>query len=279
MASAGRVTVISPPSLSPAVISGGIRRLIEHRGLLRELSVHRIRVRYKQSALGVTWAVAQPLALMAVYTVIFSVVTRVPTSGIPYPIFVFAALLPWTFFSGTVSSGATSLVTHQQWITKVSFPREILPITYLVVGLFDFVIGLLILGFFLIRYDTSLSWQALWSVPLIAVAAVFSLGMSFFLCTVQVRFRDVGLAMPLVMQLWMFASPVVYPYNAVPERFRPLYSLNPMAGVVENFRRVVLERLPPEADLLWKAAVISCAVFAGGYLYLKYREALLADII
>jgi lipopolysaccharide transport system permease protein len=276
---ARRINVIRPPAFSPLQFRGYLVRLAQYFDLIVTLSRHRILVRYKQSALGLTWALVQPLGLTVTYTVIFSVVTHVQTGGVPYSIFVFAALLPWTFFSSAVTSATGGLVSHTNLITKVYFPREILPITYVFSAGFDFVIAGLVMTLMMIYYHMKVSIQLWWIIPILMVALAFSTAMSLLLSVTQVWFRDVGLAMPLVMQIWMFASPVVYPLNAVPARFRSFYILNPMVGIIENFRRVITERQPPDYRSLEVAAVVSFILLPLFYLLFKQREATMADVI
>jgi lipopolysaccharide transport system permease protein len=276
---AKRLKVIRPPSISVVFLIQQLRALIEYFDLLLTLTHHRIRVRYKQSVLGLGWALAQPVALMAIYTMIFSVVTRMPSEGVPYAAFVYAGLLPWTFFATGVGSAAGSLVSHAQLITKVYFPREIVPLTYVLAGMFDFVIASLVLGALMVWYSLPVGLSMLWVIPVLLIATSFVSALALFLSAVQVRFRDVGFAIPLLMQIWMFASPVVYPLSAVPERFRAFYILNPMAGVVENFRRVVLQRTQPDLESLWTAAIVSSLALPVSYLLFKHTEATMADII
>ncbi|MGH7839381.1 MAG: ABC transporter permease, partial [Candidatus Binataceae bacterium] len=180
------------------------------------LSVHRLKIRYKQSMLGWAWAIIQPLSLMFIYTIIFSMVTRMPSEGLPYSLFVYSALLPWTYFATTIGTSATCLVMHSQLITKVYFPREILPITYVIAGFFDFLIAAVLLSFMLVYYRVHLNAYAFYLIPVLAIVTAFATALSLFLSALQVRIRDIGLAMPLAMQLWMFATPVVYPLSAVP---------------------------------------------------------------
>ena len=221
----------------------------------------------------------QPLALMLIYTVIFSVVTKMPGAGEAYPVFVFAALLPWLFFSTALTSASNSLVSHQYLITKVYFPREILPITYLIAAFFDFLIASVLLGIMMAWYRIWPNEQALWVVLVMSVAVLFTLGLSLLLAALQVSFRDIGLALPLLLQIWMFACPVVYPLSAVPAQYRSFYLLNPMAGVIENFRRTVLEGLPPDWASLSAACWVTVVLFPLAYGYFKYREATMADVI
>jgi lipopolysaccharide transport system permease protein len=243
------------------------------------LSQHRVRVRYKQSALGMAWAVLQPLALMFIYTILFSVVTRVPSNGVPYPVFVFSALLPWTFFATAVGNSAASLTNHRELISKVFFPREILPLTYVIAAVFDFLIAAIILAGMMVYYGVSPHLGLFWTLPVMAIAVVFVTGLSLFFSAMQVRFRDISLAMPLLMQLWMFASPVVYPLETVSVRYRAFYLLNPMAGIIENFRRAILGHLPVDLSSLLPAAAVSLALFLASYLLFKHQESTMADVI
>lgn len=271
--------IIGPVSARPAYVLRKIPELFNYFDLFLTLSQHRVRVRYKQSALGLAWAILQPLALMGIYTVIFSVVTKMPSEGAPYSVFVYAALLPWTYFSNAISNSASSLVTHNTMITKVYFPREILPLTYVVAGFFDFLAASLVLAGMMLYYHMAVSWTVLYVIPILIVATAFIVSLALALSALQAQFRDIGLAIPLVLQVWTFASPVVYPLSSVPPRLLKWYLLNPMAGVVENFRRVVLQRVAPDVPSLREAAIISAILLPLSYLYFKRREATLADII
>lgn len=271
--------IIAPPALSLRAIFGAIGELLHYRDLLYTLTLHRIRVRYKQSALGIAWAVLQPLALMLIYTVIFSIFTKIPTDGKPYPLLALGGLLPWTYVAAALTNSAMSLVTHTQLITKVYFPREILPVTYVIAAFVDFLIAAVLMGCMMIYYGQGLQLSALWALPIIALATVFATAFAFLLSATQVRFRDVGLAMPLVLQIWMFASPVVYPLSAVPERLRGWYVLNPMVGIVENFRRVILNQGDMDLQALAISAGFSILLLPLAYLYFKHVESTMADII
>jgi lipopolysaccharide transport system permease protein len=273
------IKVIRPASFSLKTIGRGIRDLIHYRDLLVTLTIHRVKIRYKQSMLGIAWAVLQPLLLMLVYTVIFSVVTKMPSEGAPYAVFVYAALLPWTFFSTSITTASTSLVAHNNLITKVYFPREILPLTYVLAALFDFAMASIVLVVLLAVYKVSIGAGIVLVLPVMAIAVLFSLAMALFLSAFQVRFRDIGIAMALIMQLWMYATPVVYPLSVVPQQFRWLYSLNPMAGVVENFRQVVLQHGHLDVGVLLPGLVVSCLLLPTAYLYFKTAETTMADVI
>jgi len=241
--------------------------------------LHRINVRYKQSMLGWAWALIQPLALMLIYTIIFSVVTRMPAEGVPYAVFVYAALLPWTYFSTIMTNSATCLVNHSGLITKVYFPREILPLTYVVAAFVDFLVGALVLAGMMLYYHVPVTLYALYLIPIMVVLSAFGLALALFLSVLQVRVRDIGLAMPLVMQIWMFATPVVYPLSAVPARLRFYYDMNPLAGTIESFRRVLLQSKPPEYSSFVEASIIALVLLPLAYLFFKYREASMADFI
>jgi lipopolysaccharide transport system permease protein len=202
-----------------------------------------------------------------------------PSEGLPYPVFVYAALLPWAYFSNAVTSASVSLVTHQQLITKVYFPREVLPLSYVVIGVVDFLIASTVLGGLMFYHRVALTVYALYLVPILLVETAFITGLSLLFAAIQVDFRDIGLAMPLLLQLWMFASPVVYPLAQVPARLRGVYVLNPMAGIVENFRRVLLQGRSPDFESLNTAAAISLLFLPLAYLYFKVRETTIADVV
>lgn len=254
-------------------------KLVRYRDLLYTLSVHRIKVRYKQSVLGGLWAILQPVSLMLMFTFIFSFVAKIPSDGAPYAIFVYTALLPWNYFSSSVSNATGSLVNHAQFVTKVYFPREILPATYVIASLFDFVVASVVLVGLMMYYGVPLTIHALYVVPIVLILTCFALAMSLFLSATQVRFRDIGVAVPLLLQLWLFATPVIYPLSSVPERFRSIYMLNPMVGVIENFRQVTLRGAEPDYSTLTLATVVSLVLLCLSYVYFKHLESTMADII
>jgi lipopolysaccharide transport system permease protein len=229
--------------------------------------------------LGVLWAVLQPISMMLIFTFIFSFIARMPSEGLPYAIFAYTALLPWNYFSNGVSNATNSLVSHAQFVTKVYFPREILPISYIVAALFDFSVACILLGGFMVYYHVPLTINVLYAIPIIVVVSCFALAISLLLSATQVRFRDVGVAVPLLLQVWLFATPVVYPLSAVPERWRTFYLLNPMVGIIENFRQVMLTGSAPESRSLLFSAAISVALLVGSYLYFKLSEATMADYV
>ncbi len=273
------VRIIGPPSFSLNTVVVGLRTLLHYSDLLYTLSLFRLNVRYKQSALGWAWAALQPLALMGIYTFIFAHVTTVKTGGIPYPIFVFSALLPWIFFSSAITNSVQGLIAYPSLLTKMYFPREIIPFSYLAAGIIDFLIASVILAFLIVHYRVALTWNVLYGIPILMILGAFAAAMALLFSAVHVRFRDVGLAMPFVLQVWMFATPVVYSLEAVPQRFKLLFLLDPVAVAIDNFRRTVVYGKPPNlAELVWAAAISTVSLVAA-YAYFKSSEAIMADII
>jgi lipopolysaccharide transport system permease protein len=273
------LTIIRSPSFSLGTIISGIKTLIGYRDLLYTFTLFRLAVRYKQSILGWIWAALQPLAMMMIYTLVFSRVARVKSEGMPYPLFVFSALLPWTFFSGAVSNAINGLVSYSSLLTKVHFPREIIPLSYVFAALVDFAIAWSILSALMVCYRVSFSWQTLYAIPVFAILIAFTSATALFLSCVQVRFRDAGAALPLVLQIGMFATPVVYSVDSIPARFQHLYLLNPVASLIENFRRVVLRGSAPDVPMLIASGTITLCFLALAYGYFKATDATMSDII
>lgn len=271
--------VIGPPSFSGVQIFAGLSALIHYSDLLFVLSSFRLKVRYKQSVLGWAWAVLQPLTLMAIYTFIFAHVTKVNTAGTPYSIFVLSGLLPWIFFSSSIANAVHGIVAHPGLLTKMYFPREIIPLSYITPGIVDLLVGLVILSAMLARYHIAPTRNLLYAVPMLLILGSFAAGISLFLCAVHVQFRDVGLALPFVLQVWMFATPVVYSLQAIPARFRQLYMLDPCAVAIEGFRAAVIYGHPPDLHALGIALGITLAGLILGYTYFKWFEGVIADVI
>lgn len=273
------VKIIGPPRFSPAALVRDLSTLRKFGGLLYTLTTLRLKVRYKQSVLGWLWAVVQPLFLMLLYTFVFSRVTTVHTGTVAYPVFVLSGLLPWVFFSNSVSSATSGLVNHSYLLTRVSFPREIIPLSYVAAALVDFLIASVILGGVMLHYRVPLTSRALLALPIVLVLTFFGIGVALVLSAFQARFRDIGVAMPLLLQIWMFATPVVYPLDAIPGRFRFVCAANPVAGLVDSFRRVVLQGLLPDVSLFSYSAVFAAAFFAFGYMVFKLLDSNMADVI
>jgi lipopolysaccharide transport system permease protein len=271
--------VIRPASAAWLHLGDHFARLREYSDLLYTLSRHRISVRYKQTSLGLIWAVLQPLLMMTIFTGVFSILAKMPSDGKPYALFAYTALLPWTFFSTAVSNGTNSLVTHTQLITKVYFPREILPITYVIAGLFDFAIGFVVLMALMTWYRVPLTEQAWNLLPIVGLLSAWILTVSLVLAAVQVRFRDVGVALPVLIQVLMFASPIIYPLGVVPAAWRTVYLLNPMAGIVSSFRDILLRQASPAPEPLRVAVIVTAVTLPLAYLFFKRAEATMADLI
>jgi len=256
-----------------------LAELYRHRELLWIWILREIRVRYKQSILGAGWAIIQPLVLMIVFSVIFSFLVPISTSGIPYPVFSYAAVLPWTFLASTITFGIPSLINNFNLVTKSYFPREILPIGALGVGFLDYLIASTIFAVLLAGYRMPVNTTILW-VPLILLLQILlMLGVTLLGSALVIRYRDIRFLVPLGLQLWFFATPVIYPLSVVPERLLPFYLLNPMAGLIEAYRAVFLASEPPSPGLLSFAAVFSVVTFIIGYGVFKRLEVSFADII
>jgi lipopolysaccharide transport system permease protein len=279
-----RPTVVyEPPSLRHIHPIAALRGLHQFLDLFVTLSLHRINVRYKQSRLGIIWAVIQPSAMVVVFTLMFTLVRANPGGAVPFPLFAYAALVPWTMFASGLTSASSALTSHASLLTKVAFPREILPLTYIVAAVVDFFLGALVLGALMLWFGVAPGWQAFWAAPAIVILIVFVTGLGFLLAAVQVRYRDVGLAMPVLLQVWLFASPVLYSLDAVRSSLpRPLYfiyTINPLAGIVETFRRALVLNQAPDYVSLVTAAAIAALLLPIAYVYFKYVELTVADTI
>ena len=217
--------------------------------------------------------------MMAIFATVFSYLARIPSEGVPYALFAYCALLPWTFFSTAVTNATGSLVSHTQLITKVYFPREILPLTYVIAALFDFMIGLVVLVALMTWFDVALTPMTWHLVPVVALLCAWVVAVSLLLSAAQVRWRDIGVAIPVLVQLGLFASPVIYPLSMVPEAWRGWYLLNPMAGIINSFRDVLLRGQQPDPLPLAFAAVVTALVLPLAYAVFKYAEATMADLV
>ena len=216
-----------------------LRDLWAYRELLYFLTWRDVKVRYKQTLLGAAWAIIQPLFAMLIFTLFFGKLAGMPSDGIPYPIFAFVGLLPWTFFSNAVTNSGNSLVGSSNLITKVYFPRMIIPGAAVAAGLVDFAIAFVILGVLVIYYGVALTWSALMLPVLVLMTSVLALGVGMWTSALNVKYRDVRHALPFLIQLWFFATPIVYPTTIVPEKWRCVMALNPMSGIIDGYRSAV----------------------------------------
>jgi lipopolysaccharide transport system permease protein len=250
-----------------------------YRELLYFLIWRDVKVRYKQTIIGAGWAILQPLMTMVILTLIFGKFAKIPSDGLPYPIFVYAALLPWNYFSQALSRSGTSLVGNARLISKIYFPRLIVPISAAVAPLVDFAIGFVLLVGMMTWYGIAPTW-GVFTLPLFLLLALLSaLAVGLWLSAFNVRYRDVGHTIPFLIQFWMFASPVAYPVSLVPEKWRVLYSLNPLAGVIEGFRWAVLGKETPDFTVMALSAVVVVTILIGGLVYFTRVEQTFADVV
>lgn len=238
-----------------------------------------IKVRYRQAAFGAGWAVLQPLLTMIIFTLLFSRVAHIQTGGVPYPLFVYCGLLPWTYISGVVSLASNSLVNNDSLLTKVYFPRVFLPTGSVLAGLLDFAIGSILLVGLMIYYHVGVSWSLL-LIPFILVAMILmTSGLSMFAAALNVRYRDVRYALPFLIQVWMYATPIVYPMSVVPARFRPILALNPCWGIVDGLRACLFQNLHFDFRLMASSFAVTVALFLFGFFYFRRAEKGFADVI
>jgi lipopolysaccharide transport system permease protein len=256
-----------------------LMQLYHARDLLRVWTWREIRSRYKQSFLGMAWAILQPLAMMIVYLIVFAVIVKVDTGDIPYPLFAYTALLPWTLLASSMSTGIPSLVTNMSLVTKIYFPREVLPISSIMARVVDFFYASSVMILLLVIYHVPIQWTVLWLPVIFVIQVMLITGVVLLGAALNVAYRDVGQLIPLVTQVWMYASPVIYPVTLVPERLRTLYWLNPMAGIIDGYRLALLEGHSPDPLGLSLAAIVSFILFVAGYRYFKKVEVVFADII
>jgi lipopolysaccharide transport system permease protein len=260
---------------------GGLRlgELWAYRELLYFLVWRDIKVRYKQTALGAAWAIIQPLLTMVVFTLFFGTLAQVPSDGIPYPLFSFAGLVPWTLFAYSLTESSGSLVSNQNLITKVYFPRLIIPLASVLSGLVDFAISFGVLLLLMLYYGV-VPTVFVWTVPLFVLfAIVAALSVGIWLSALNVEFRDVRYTIPFLTQLWMFVTPLAYASSLVPARWRIVYGLNPMAGVVEGFRWALLGRTAAPGPLLGASVSVVVLLLVGGIYYFRRMERTFADVV
>ena len=255
-----------------------LKEIWEYRELLQTFVVRDIKVRYKQTALGAAWAVIQPLFMMVVFTLFFGKLAKIPSEGIPYPIFSYAALLPWTLFAEGLSRSTGSMISNAGIMTKVYFPRLIMPISGVISPLVDFAIAFVILLGMMLYFGFYPTVNIIWLPAFILLALATSLGVGLWLSALNVQYRDFQYTLPFIIQLWLFASPVVYPSSLLPEPYRMIYGLNPMAGVIEGFRWALLGTSPP-SSLVAVSVVVVIAILISGAFYFRRMEKTFADVV
>jgi homopolymeric O-antigen transport system permease protein len=250
-----------------------------HWDLVVSFMLRDVKARYKQTALGAAWAVLQPFSMMVVFTLVFSLFAKVPSDGQPYPLFAYTALIFWTFFANTISAGTLAMVANGPLIRKIYFPRETLLVSVLLAGLFDLLVALVLCVGMLLYYKVALTLAVLWVIPLLLLQMILSFGVMSLTAAAHVNYRDIGHALPLTMQLWMFATPVAYPITVIPAWLKPFYLLNPMATVIDGYRRALLLGTGPDPGALLLSTAIACLLTAVATTVFKRSEKTFADII
>lgn len=257
-----------------------VRELVGHWELLLLITRREIKVRYQQTALGVAWAILQPLSLMLVFSVFFSWFAKLPTEGLPVPLFYYSGLLPWTFFATALSFAIPSLIANAHIITKIYFPREIIPLANVLAAFVDLLVASIIFAGMLIWYRIPPTWNMLWAVPLLLIHLMLTVGISLGASAFTVLYRDIRFTVPLVIQIWLFASPVMYSAVNIPPRHRNWYmTANPVAAIIDGYRRCLLHGQPPELRYIASAAVVGLVLLWLGYKYFKHLEKEFADLV
>lgn len=252
------------------------------RELLWQITAREVKARYKQSILGYFWVILNPLAQMLVMSFAFSIIMRIPTnaaSNIPYSIFLFVALLPWTLFSNSLGSAAASLVSSGSLITKIYFPRTILVMATIIAKIIDFIFALSVLAVYMIIYQIPVNINILWVIPIFFIQQIFTLGLSLFFAAANLLYRDIQYLLSMIILLWMYVTPVIYPADLVPDRFRFIFQLNPMAVIINAYRQVILGGGVPKYSSILVALIVSLFTLIIGFNYFKSREKIFADNI
>lgn len=256
-----------------------LRAVWRSRELIRTLTERELRARYKQAALGIVWAIVTPLAMVVAFTLFLNRFARVPTQGVPYPLFAYVGLLPWTFFSSSIATGGGSLLSNSSLLNKVYCPREVFPISSVVVAAVDSAASLFAVGILFLFYGVAPTAHSVWVPVLLAVQVAFTLGLTFIFSSAVVYVRDIRHAMSLILQFGLFVTPVAYGIEMVPGHWRPWYAAaNPLAPVIDGYRRTVLLGKAPQWELLGPGALTAFGVLVGGYLLFKRLEGGLADV-
>lgn len=259
-----------------------IRDVIKWRELLWQMVSREVKARYKQSIMGYFWVILNPLAQMLVMSFAFSIILKIPTNAagnIPYSIFLFVALLPWNLFSNSLSSSTASLVNSSSLITKVNFPRTILVLSTIIAKFIDFLFANLILVVYMIVYHIPINFNILWVIPIFLIQQIFTLGLSLFFSAANLIYRDIQYLLNMILLLWMYATPVFYPADLVPDKYRIVFQLNPMAVIINAYRQTILGGGSPNYSSLLIAFILSLIVLLLGLSYFKSREKVFADNI
>ncbi len=256
-----------------------LRELWAYRELVFFLTWRDVKVRYKQTAIGVAWAVLQPLAMVVVFTLLFGKLAKIPSAGVPYPLFALTALLPWQLFSRSLSESTASLVTNQQLLARVYFPRISVPLATTLAATVDFAIAAGLLGVFMVVYRVAPTPAMIWFPAFVVLLLITALGVGFWLSALNIEYRDVMYVVPFLTQIWFFLTPVVYPGGWVPVQWRVLYGLNPMTGVVEGFRWTLLGIGEGPSFMLTVSVFVACCLFISGMIWFRQRERTFVDAV
>jgi lipopolysaccharide transport system permease protein len=274
---AERSTLVIRPS--KGVFDLELGTVWKYRDLLYILVVRDVKVLYRQAALGAAWAILQPVVAVLIFSLIFGRFAKIPSDGIPYTLFAFAGLLPWQYFAEATRRSGTGLVSESDLIRKIYFPRLIIPLASVTAPLLDFAIAFFVLLAMMAWYGFAPGWQILCVFPLILVVTLLSLAMGLWLGPLNVRFRDIKHTLPFMLQIWMFASPIVYPLSMIPEKWKTLYMLNPMVGIIEGFRWAAFGTGNIDVRAIGISAVLIVVLLAGGLLVFKRAERTFADLV
>lgn len=256
-----------------------IIKITKYRDLLWMWTQREISIRYKQSFLGIAWAILQPLSLMVVFSIIFTWLVKIETGATPYPVFSYTAVLPWTFFTTSISFASSSLINNMNLVTKIYFPREILPMASIVASFLDFLIASVVFIGLLFFYRISIHWTVLWVVLALFVQIILTLGVGLLLAGLNVLYRDIRFIVPLGLQIWMYASPIIYPITSIPASLRLVYALNPMVGIIDTYRRAILQGTNPDPLYFTSSIILTVVIFMAGYSIFKRLEPVFADLI
>jgi lipopolysaccharide transport system permease protein len=260
-------------------VSLGLRELWQYRELLSFLVWRDLKVRYKQTALGVAWAIIQPLLSMVIFSLFFGRLAKMPSDNIPYPLFSYTGLVVWAYFSHALTQSSTSLVGSANLIKKIYFPRLAIPVSAVLSGVVDFGLAFLVLLGMMFYYGILPTWNSVWLPLFLLLGIVTALGVGVWLSAVNVQYRDVPHTLPFITQFWMFATPIVYPSSLLPEPWRTVYGINPMAGVVEGFRWALLGTNTAPGPIILVSAAAAVALLVSGALYFRRMERSFADVI
>jgi lipopolysaccharide transport system permease protein len=257
----------------------GFRELWEYRELLYFLTWRDVKVRYKQTALGAAWAIIQPFMMMVVFSLFFGRLAGIPSDGLPYPVFAYCGLLPWQLFAHALTESSNSLIANERLITRVYFPRLVVPVAAVLGGLIDFAIAFVVLLLMMAWFGIAPSWAIVTLPAFILFGAVTALSVGLWLSALNVQYRDVRYTLGFLVQFWLFVTPVAYPSSLIPERWRLLYGLNPMTGVVEGFRWALLGKADSPGNILLVSFAVVVLILIGGLLYFRRMEQQFADVI